>query len=108
MRADDEARLERIRREAQDAALADPRSEEPGATSIVVQTTPIVAYPAGGPKFYGCRRVEISGDDSEGAAVTLTPVGEKFTLAQLLNATIPDGTYLVVDRLGGLWATAYS
>lgn len=108
MRPEDEARLERIRREATAAGLADPRHDEIGAGSFVFKTIQEVAYPAGGLKFYAARRQVVSGVDAEGQPVTLTEIPGTIYVGQLGPATIPLGTVDLAERVGGLWLTRYS
>jgi hypothetical protein len=105
MNANDEARTLRRRlaalepREAADCLAANP--------TRLVKTVAVSLYPTAAAAAYAVQRLTPSGQEAEGAGVTLTPVGPVFYALGTGTAVPPVGTTLLVTAADGRWTFRY-
>jgi hypothetical protein len=106
---DDEARTLRHREKSMREKVGRLAHEYVEANmSIVLVTIQETTYPVTAQVFYACRVVNVTGDEAEGASVTLGVAGTKIVYAANCGSGIPPlGTEVVASLVDGRWVFSY-
>jgi hypothetical protein len=104
--ADDILRLRGLS-EAGEAGGDGPLPPPSGSRRTLVKTVTVASYPTVAKRFYGVRRVRVTGSQAEGATATYTEEGPVFFAANLGNSVPPVGTIVEATFLPYRWAFTY-